>query len=58
MADKIRLLDVFASTVDLDERGLLRGQVGTVVERLGPEVFEVSSRTTTGGPTRAGAASR
>ncbi len=37
----IRLLDVVALTQDLPERGLRRGQVGTVVERLAPDVFEV-----------------
>lgn len=36
-----RLLDVVALTADLPERGLLRGQVGTVVEVLAPGVFEV-----------------
>ena len=35
------LLDVVALTADLPERGLLRGQVGTVVEVLGPGVLEV-----------------
>jgi hypothetical protein len=39
--DNIRLLDVVALTSDLPERGLLRGQVGTVVEALSPGVFEV-----------------
>jgi len=34
-------LDVVALTEDLPDRGLLRGQVGTVVEQLAPEVFEV-----------------
>ena len=40
MAD-ICLLDVVALTADLPEKGLVRGQVGTVVEILGPEAFEV-----------------
>ena len=39
--DNIRLLDVVALTADLPERGLLRGQVGTVVEVLAPGVLEV-----------------
>ena len=39
--DTIQLLDVVALTADLPERGLLRGQVGTVVENLAPAVFEV-----------------
>ena len=37
----ICLLDVVALTEDILDRGLLRGQVGTVVESLGPGVFEV-----------------
>ena len=41
MAPSIRLLDVVALTTDVPENGLLRGQVGTVVDRLGPGVFEI-----------------
>ena len=41
LADTIQLLDVVALTVDLPDRGLLRGQVGTVVETLGSGVFEI-----------------
>ena len=41
MAEDIQLLDVVALTADLPEHGLLRGQVGTVVEALVPGVFEV-----------------
>jgi hypothetical protein len=37
----IQLLDVVALTSDLPDRGLLRGQVGTVVEVLSPGTFEV-----------------
>jgi hypothetical protein len=37
----IRLLDVVALTTDVPDNGLVRGQVGTVVEVLGPEVFEI-----------------
>ncbi len=37
----IRLLDVVALTADLPDKGLLRGQVGTVVEILSPGIFEV-----------------
>ena len=37
----IRVLDVVALTVDRFDAGLGRGQVGTVVEQLAPEVFEV-----------------
>jgi hypothetical protein len=40
MAD-IHLLDVVALTADLPDKGLVRGQVGTVVEVLGPDVYEV-----------------
>ena len=36
-----RLLDVVALTEELPERGLRRGQVGTVVEVLGGDVYEV-----------------
>jgi Domain of unknown function (DUF4926) len=36
-----QLLDVVALTDDLTERGLQRGQVGTVIEQLAPDVFEV-----------------
>ena len=38
---KIKLLSVVAALEDIPQKGLLRGQVGTVVERLAPEVFEV-----------------
>jgi len=41
MNSTIQLLDVVALTEDLPERGLSRGQVGTVVEALAPGVFEV-----------------
>lgn len=41
MADAIRLLDVVALTVDLPERGLRHGQVGTVVETLDGGAYEV-----------------
>lgn len=37
----IHLLDVVALTADLPDKGLRRGQVGTVVEILAPGVFEV-----------------
>jgi hypothetical protein len=36
-----KLLDVVALLEDLPARGLVRGQVGTIVETLGPDVFEV-----------------
>ena len=37
----INVLDVVALLVDMPENGLVRGQVGTVVERLDESVFEV-----------------
>lgn len=41
MKETTAILDVVALTKDLPERGLYRGQVGTVVESLAPSVFEV-----------------
>ena len=41
MTEQIDLLDVVALMDDVPERGLARGQVGTVVERLEPGVYEV-----------------
>jgi len=41
MVTEIQVLDVVALTRDLRERGLYRGQVGTIVEVLAPGVFEV-----------------
>jgi len=41
MSQEICVLDVVALTEDIPDRGLLRGQVGTVVEWLGPGVYEV-----------------
>lgn len=41
MKDEIKLLDVVALIDDLEERGLVTGQVGTVVEVLDNGVFEV-----------------
>ena len=38
---RVEVLDVVALTEDLPERGLVRGQVGTVVELPAPDVFEV-----------------
>lgn len=37
----MQLLDVVALTVDLPDKGLQRGQVGTIVEELAEGVFEV-----------------
>ena len=39
--DEIKVLDVVAVTEDLPERGLRRGEVGTVVERWKDGAFEV-----------------
>ncbi len=41
MSVKPKLLDVVALTTDLPERKLSRGHVGTVVEELAPDVFEI-----------------
>ena len=37
----MKLLDVVALTEDLPEKGLTKGQVGTIVEQLAPDVFEI-----------------
>ncbi|WP_295391931.1 DUF4926 domain-containing protein [uncultured Thiodictyon sp.] len=41
MTQHIKPFDVVALTGDLPDRGLLTGQVGTLVESLGQDVFEV-----------------
>lgn len=41
MPHDINLLDVVVLIHDLPDRALVRGQVGTVVEILAPDVFEV-----------------
>ena len=41
MSDMIQRLDVVALIHDLPEQTLVRGQVGTVVEMLADDVFEV-----------------
>lgn len=38
---KIKLLDTVALLEDLPERNLKRGEVGTVVEILAPDAYEV-----------------
>ena len=45
---KLQLLDVVAIKEDLPDANLLAGQVGTIVEVLAPEVYEVDSATTMG----------
>jgi len=41
MSHKPRLLDVVALTVDLPDRRLVQGQVGTIVEMLDGDTYEV-----------------
>jgi len=41
VAREIKLLDAVALLQDIPEARLQRGQVGTVVEKLAPGVFEV-----------------
>ena len=41
MTNEVQLLEVVALTEDLPAQGLRRGQVGTVVEKLEPGVYEV-----------------
>ncbi len=41
MNEPLRELDVVALTVDLPEEKLYRGQVGTIVMELAPDVFEI-----------------
>jgi hypothetical protein len=41
MSQPVNLFDVVALTEDMPDRGLRRGQVGTVVEELAPDVYEV-----------------
>jgi hypothetical protein len=50
MTDQIKLLEVVALTEDVPDRGLHKGQVGTVVEELTPEVFEVEFADNQGRP--------
>jgi hypothetical protein len=53
MSNPIKLLDVVALTVDLPDKNLVRGQVGTVVEELAPGVYEVEFSDTNTGQTYA-----
>jgi len=50
MSDRLKSLDVAALTEDLPEHGLPRGQVGTVVEELGGDTFEVEFADDAGRP--------
>jgi hypothetical protein len=38
---KMKLLDVVALTEDFLEHDLIRGQVGTIVEELPPDAYEI-----------------
>jgi hypothetical protein len=46
----MNILDVVALTVDLPDKGLQRGQVGTIVEQLADDVYEVEFSDTDGVP--------
>ena len=48
MNQTMRLLDVVALLEDCPEQGLVRGQVGTIVEIYEPGVFEVEFSDTQG----------
>ena len=50
MKNKVKLLDVVALTDDLPEHDLQRGQVGTVVEILAPDAYEVEFADNDGRP--------
>jgi uncharacterized protein DUF4926 len=41
MPQQIQVHDVIALLTDIPERGLRRGQVGTIVELLDPGIYEV-----------------
>ncbi|WPL17359.1 hypothetical protein Thiowin_02366 [Thiorhodovibrio winogradskyi] len=41
MTNKIQDLDVVALLRDIPEEGLIKGQVGTVVDQLGESAYEV-----------------
>ncbi len=47
-ANMPQLFDVVALLADLPQRGLVRGQVGTIVEQLAPGVYEVEFSDDTG----------
>ena len=48
MNQTMKLLDVVALVEDFPEQGLVRGQVGTIVEVYEPGVFEVEFSDTQG----------
>lgn len=41
IVSKVKFLDTVALAEDISDRGLRRGEVGTVVEMLGPDVYEI-----------------
>jgi len=41
VSEELHLLEVVALLTDVSDHGLVRGQVGTVVECLGGDVYEV-----------------
>ena len=41
MNNQFKMLDVVALIEDLPDHSLFRGQVGTIVEMLAPDVYEV-----------------
>lgn len=49
--NSFQLLDVVALTEDLPQRSLVRGQVGTILELLATDTFEVEFRDNDGQPT-------
>ena len=53
MEQRIQLLDVVALIADIPEENLYRGQVGTVIEELAPDVYEVEFSDSSNGHTYA-----
>ena len=49
----IHLYDAVALLVDLPDEHLYRGHVGTVIEELGPDVYEIEFSDATNGQTYA-----
>jgi len=41
MQPEVHILDTVALIEDLPQEGLCRGQVGTVVETLAPDIYEI-----------------
>lgn len=53
MKQTIRLYDTVALIADIPEENLYRGQVGTVIEELAPDVYEVEFSDSSNGHTYA-----